>query len=175
MGGYGSTRWGWHDKRQTVEDCRRLQMGVFHAALLRGQRMGSVIWSRDGKRISDIGYRVSGEDLPEALHLKYTLTKHTTGEKKPLEYTVRLSHSPLPWGGVRLWFLCPARGCGRRVWALYLAPGGEIFACRHCYRLSYRSRQEGYQDRVFYRHMAGLMQDILPNMTWKEFKAVWDN
>jgi len=42
-------------------------------------------------------------------------------------------------GGQRLWFRCPARGCGRRVAILY---GGGIFACRHCYKLAYPSQRE---------------------------------
>ena len=43
------------------------------------------------------------------------------------------------YGGERPWFLCPARGCGRRVAILY---GGRIFACRHCYRLVYECQRE---------------------------------
>jgi len=32
--------------------------------------------------------------------------------------------------------------CGRRVGTLYLASGGNYFGCRHCYDLSYESRNE---------------------------------
>lgn len=42
-------------------------------------------------------------------------------------------------GGVRWWFICPAKGCGKRVAFLY---GGRIFACRHCHNLAYRSQHE---------------------------------
>ncbi|MHC4354801.1 MAG: hypothetical protein ACYS0H_19035, partial [Planctomycetota bacterium] len=32
--------------------------------------------------------------------------------------------------------------CGRRVGTLYLVSGGKYFGCRHCYNLSYESRNE---------------------------------
>ena len=123
--------------------------------------------------MGSISYRATGDEIPEAVHLVYTITKHDTGRKVDFDYPVRLTTSPLPWGGYRLWFICPAVSCGRRVSVLYRPPTGEYFACRHCYRLSYRSRQEGYQDRALYSHLAGLMQDVFPGLTWKEMKAVW--
>ena len=110
---------------------------------------------------------------PESLRLIYTLKKHSTGEKKDFDYSVRLTTTPLPWGGFRFWFICPIVGCGRRVSVLYLAPGGDYFACRHCYRLSYESRQEGYRDRASFGFMARLMQDIFPGATWQDMKEFW--
>ena len=32
--------------------------------------------------------------------------------------------------------------CGRRVGTLFLSSGGKYFGCRHCYDLSYESRNE---------------------------------
>jgi hypothetical protein len=52
------------------------------------------------------------------------------------------------YGGKRPWFLCPARGCGRRVAVLY---GGGIFACRHCHRLAYQSQREQPHSRAMIR------------------------
>ena len=173
MGGYGSTRWNSHYKRLAVEDCRRLPMRIIHSFMLKGRRWGNVSWNRGGEPMGNISYRVIGSEEPESLRLIYTTTKHDTKEKKEFDYPVRLTTTPLPWGGQRYWFICPAVGCGRRVNVLYLPPRGEYFACRHCYRLSYRSRQEGYQDRVLYGHLAGLMQDILPGATWREAREVF--
>ncbi len=48
-------------------------------------------------------------------------------------------------GGKRPWFLCPARGCGKRVAVLY---GGAIFACRHCHQLAYPSQRGAGYDRA---------------------------
>lgn len=173
MGGYGSTRWNSHYKKLAVEDCRKLTMKVIHSFIWKGGRWGTVTWSRGGEPIGNISYRVIGDEEPESLRLIYTLTKHNTGEKKDLDYPVRLTTTTLPWSGHRYWFICPIVGCGRRVSVLYLPPSGGYFACRHCYRLSYRSRQEGYQDRAFYHHMAGLLQDILPGATWREARDVF--
>ena len=48
-------------------------------------------------------------------------------------------------GGRRAWFLCPAKGCGRRVAILF---GGSIFACRHCHKLAYECQREPDDDRA---------------------------
>ena len=63
-------------------------------------------------------------------------------ERRKLPCLSRLDHLP-PWGGNGPWFLCPARGCGRRVAILY---GGAIFACRRCHRLAYPSQRETEDD-----------------------------
>ena len=65
------------------------------------------------------------------------------------QYPVRLVRTPCHLGGLRPWFLCPARGCGRRVALLY--GGGDIFACRHCYKLAYASSREAVSDRALRR------------------------
>jgi len=173
MGGYGSTRWNSHYKKTAVEDCRKLTMRVIHSFIRRGGRSGNLNWSQGGEPMGSIGYRVIGYEEPESLRLIYTVTKHATGEKKDFDYPVQLAKSPLPWGGYRFWFLCPAVGCGRRVSVLYLPFLAEYFACRHCYRLSYRSRQDGYTDRYFYSMMADMMQDKMPGVTWRYMKKVF--
>lgn len=148
MGGYGSTRWNWYKKRVVAEDCRRLPFRLFKPYLQVGQG-GKVTWSSDGKEISSIGYRVGGDgDSPSSITMIYTLIK--AGENIDCNYPIRLITTPLPWGGVRHWFTCPGLGCGRRVNVLYLAPNTAHFRCRHCNRLSYRSRQEGYRKRATY-------------------------
>jgi hypothetical protein len=173
MGGYGSTRWRSHYTKTAVEDCRKLPMKTLHSKLLQGWRWGSLSWSRGDEPMGSISYRVTGDEIPETIRLIYTITKHGTGKKTDFDYPVRLTTSPLPWGGYRFWFICPAAGCHRRVSVLYLPPRGEYFACRHCYRLSYRSRQEGYRDRAFYSHLAGLMQDIYPGVSWRDAREVF--
>ncbi len=55
---------------------------------------------------------------------------------------VSLATSLCYYGGTRLWFLCPhlkdGMPCARRIGVLYKI--GEHFACRHCFHLTYRSR-----------------------------------
>ena len=171
MGGYGSTRWNSHYKKLAVEDCRKLPFSIIKKHLNVG--WGSQItWSRNGEKIASIGYQVNGADeYPSSILLNYTITK-ADKEKIDYKYPVNLTTTPLPWGGSRYWFICPIVGCGRRVSVLYLAPGGKYFACRHCNRLSYRSRQDGYQDRMLYSHMANLIQDLHPGITWRMMKEV---
>ena len=60
------------------------------------------------------------------------------GEWNSEEYSVFLTQTQCHLGGFRTWFLCPARGCGRRVPVLY---GGGIFACHHCHQLAYESQR----------------------------------
>jgi len=60
-------------------------------------------------------------------------------------YRIELTQTPCHLGGARTWFVCPAVGCGRRAAILY---GGAVFACRHCYRLNYRSQRESPGNRA---------------------------
>ena len=60
----------------------------------------------------------------------------------------RRDWTPCNYGGARCWFLCPAAGCGRRVAILY---GREILACRHCYKLAYRSQRQSASERSMRR------------------------
>jgi hypothetical protein len=66
-----------------------------------------------------------------------------------LEYAIRLEWTPCHYGGTRAWFLCPARGCVRRVAILY--SGEAVFACRHCYQLGYQSQREAPYLRATHR------------------------
>ena len=63
-------------------------------------------------------------------------------------YPVHVDWTACNLGGQRPWFLCPARGCGRRVAILY---GSGIFACRNCYQLAYPSQRETRDDRALRR------------------------
>jgi len=47
-------------------------------------------------------------------------------------------------GGERRWFLC---SCQRRAGRLYVAPGSQVFRCRQCCNLTYRSVQTHDQRR----------------------------
>jgi len=62
------------------------------------------------------------------------------------EYIISVDATRPFIGGVRYWFRCPVehdgRPCGRRVKKLYLPPGEQIFGCRYCHDLTYRSCQE---------------------------------
>lgn len=65
-----------------------------------------------------------------------------------MEYPVALEWTGLHFAGRRAWFLCPARGCGRRVAILY---GGSIFACLHCHKLAYACQGKTAEGRAIQR------------------------
>lgn len=66
------------------------------------------------------------------------LTYSRAGE--PWDYDVRLSRTPCNFGGTRTWAVCPARGCNKRIAALYIHSGA--FVCRHCTKALYASQCE---------------------------------
>jgi hypothetical protein len=102
----------------------------------------TISWGDDGSRGS-ISARVS---LYEEKYVQfiYTQTDNTTGEKKDFDYKVQLVETPCHLGGTRFWFECPlfkkGQYCGRRVGVLY--KDGDYFGCRHCYELTYSSRNK---------------------------------
>lgn len=101
-----------------------------------------------------------------------------------MEYPVYLENTVCHLGGQRVWFRCPAQGCGKRVAILY---GGKVFACRHCHQLAYESTREKRDDRAIrkadrIREKLGWEAGILnPNgfkpkgMHWKTFHRLQIN
>ena len=82
------------------------------------------------------------------VRLIYTITL----TQEHLDYPVGLRTTRPNLGGVRWWFTCPlitdGRRCGRRGQKLYLPPGGKYWGCRHCYDLSYESRNQDATGRA---------------------------
>lgn len=106
---------------------------------------GTITWSRNGEKTGSISIQSNITDSEKYVRFIYTQTDRSTGGKTDLDYKIPLTKTPCYFGGVRYWFQCPwyANGvyCGRRVGVLYL--GDKYFACRHCYRLTYNSRNLG--------------------------------
>jgi hypothetical protein len=95
---------------------------------------------------SSIGYEADARDPGGAfLRLHYTFTE--SGERH--DTRMPLVRTSPHYGGVRFWVLCPVTR--RRVAKLYLPPGGDIFASRQAYGLSYGSQSEGPVDRAVRR------------------------
>ncbi len=140
MGGIGSGRRGQTGKHVTDDyrtlDVRRWQRDGY---LTQG-RAFSWQWTRNGEMVASIQVRTESDRVI----LSYR-QRSGGGEWKDERYPVRLDWTPCTFGGRRAWFLCAARGCGRRVAVLY---GGGIFACRHCYKLAYASQRETVDDRA---------------------------
>lgn len=141
MGGIGSGRRWYDGAHETIDayrtiDARRWQReGLFQPGISfrwqwisRGEVEASIhVASEHGRMVLDYRHRVGGEDW------------------RPLSYPVYLDWTACHLGGKRPWFLCPAKGCGRRVAILYCR---GIFACRQCHRLAYPSQRERCADRA---------------------------
>jgi hypothetical protein len=135
------------DAKTTVEQATQLSIFKLKKfGLLGGYCASTLTWTRSlsGKK-SSIGITVDIEDEPY-VKVNYTITDRCTDEKTDYDYIISLTTTPCHLGGVRYWFICPLSKngiyCGRRVAKLYKAPGGHYFGCRHCYNLSYESRNE---------------------------------
>jgi len=178
MGGSGSTRWGLHNKKTQVEDCRKLTIYSFKP-YLQADYQGSVRWRLGDRETGSIGYRVVGGESPDGIQLNYTITGRHTGKKADYDYFIRLQTTPLPWGGVRYWFTCPLvinnRSCRRRVGVLYLPPGGRYFGCRYCYNLTYRSCQESGQFDTLYASLANSLRSEYPGITGRDVSYLFEH
>jgi hypothetical protein len=149
---------GWHwDKKDTVEECNSVSIAFLRKHdYLCGWRSGTILWkNRRGEQTASIGVTVSTMDGDNHARFQYTHTHQSTGEKTECDYRVQLVTTPCNLGGVRWWFICPwsKNGvyCGRRVAKLYLPPGGKYYGCRHCYSLSYESRNDSRHG--YFAHM----------------------
>jgi len=115
-----------------------------------GWRSGSITWTSgwDGHK-SNVSIEVSTTE--NHLRITYTQTDRESGEKKDFDYKIPLTTTPCRYGGKRYWFTCPwyRNGiyCGRRVAVLF--KGGDYFACRHCYGLTYASQNLGGRYKGF--------------------------
>lgn len=170
MGGIGSGRRWHYGAKDTVEDYRPLDIRRWQQEKVFFE--GNIFnwgWYRDDEKIGSIWVTVKGDHVI----LDY---RHRTGNEDWQEknYPVYLSWSDCHLGGKRPWFICPARGCGRRVAKLY---GGGIFACRHCYQLAYPSQREVDHDRLArradkIRAKLGWRLGILNAPGWKKPKGM---
>jgi hypothetical protein len=172
MGGVGSgRRWHWGAK-DTTDDYRSLDVRRWKRdGLLTPRQSFGWQWSRHGEVVASIRARTE--------HNRVILTyRHRIGDEdwKDESYPVYLDWTACNLSGERPWFLCPARGCGRRVALLY---GGSIFACRHCYQLAYPSQRETGHDRMArradrIRDKLGWEPGILNGNGWKPKGMHWN-
>ncbi len=169
MGGYGSGRLAYSN---TTSDFRSLDIRRWQReGFLEPGRGFSWRWMRNGETVANIDVRAEAGRVI----LSYRV-RQDGGEWESLEYPVYLDWMGCNYGGKRAWFRCPAQRCGRRVAILYL--GGGIFACRHCYRLSYQSQRETDSDRLArradkIRERLGWEPGILNGKGWKPKGMHW--
>ena len=161
MGGPGSGNHGLrYGRKTTVEECLSLGAGDMQRGGIfnHGGRAGRWAWTHRSGNSFPIDYRAEIRD-PGSSSVR--LTYWWRWGESPLQhadYSVRLSATALPWGGVRWRFICPlvcdGMACCRRVGKLYLPPGAGYFGCRHCYRLTYQSCQDSHKDDALFARLA---------------------
>jgi hypothetical protein len=100
------------------------------------QKYGSIHWSSNGEPRGDISISAHMGEYPY-LNLNYTITSHYSGEKRSVDYDVRLVSTPCNFGGKRWWFLC--WNCSHKATILYRS-ASDKFLCRKCNDLAYPSQ-----------------------------------
>src|SRR5829696_5935353 len=164
MGGTGSGRWNYHNRKRTVEECWAISISeVAQVVDLRDPGPASNALrptrSATGTGVSAVRTKSKlGDDGTPLLGLSYTVKDRWSVEDR-VEEVVRLQTTRPNFGGVRWWFSCPrmldGEECGRRVGKLYRPPGSRTFACRHCLELTYESCQRSHRYDGLFALMVG--------------------
>lgn len=173
MGGYGSGRQFYSGAKAATSSYRSIDIRRWKRQKLLTPNSTFVSqWQYRGEIAASIYVDV-------ALDLDYVTLRYQNisdgGEPKNFSCQVLLMWMDCNLGGRRPWFICPVRGCGRRVAILY---GGSIFACRHCYNLAYQCQRETMGDRASrqaekIRDKLKWMPGILNGEEWKPKGMHW--
>ncbi len=157
MGGSGSGSWYRGSKKDNTGDYCNLDInylvkhgyvkeGIYHGG-------GSLTWSvtRMGEKHtrSNISFKVNTLEGESAYFQPSYINKNT---KEEFDYKISLVTTTPNYGGKRWWFICPLKGCSRRVGRLYLT--GTYFGCRKCLSLSYESQNEAPHYRMLHKAQA---------------------
>ena len=106
--------------------------------------LGDARFLRCSGDVRNMGVRCDADGVT----LRFRVRESGTDEWRPIEQYVPIEWTECNFGGQRPWFCCPVSSgdqrCDRRVALLY---GGELFACRQCYRLTYQCQRETQQQR----------------------------
>ena len=128
------------NKKRLVEDCYQLDIltlsRIFDLEWFYTLELG---FNKNRARIGviiDRGY----------VKLRYEI-KRKDGTSTEYEYSIKIDKTRCYFGGVRYWFRCLY--CDRRCRILYMPYNREIFKCRLCYNLTYRTQQEGIRANIF--------------------------
>ena len=150
MGGIGSGNRYRYGSKNTIEGRTSLDINRWaRDGYLTADRSFSWQWTWGDGSTSNINVRVESAWL---IRLIYRTRSGGEVDWTDVDYSIQLTRTPCRFGGERTWFLCPGRGCGRRVAKLYCA--GRYYVCRHCGDLAYSSQREDAGDRALRRAQA---------------------
>lgn len=154
MGGYGSTRWNGHIKKDTVEDSLVLNGYVLLPKLIKQLKQspssfaeGTIRWYVNNRVTSSLNYQAKYSEHATILKLASMSYGQYTEELLRLVWTPTAGNK-----GRRYWFACPY--CSRRCAKLYIPPGYRHFGCRLCMNLTYSSSQEAHTFDNLFKAMA---------------------
>lgn len=129
--------------KQEAEWCKRIEIWWLLRDIKQrgGYKYTTISWGENGSRGS-VSVEVVMRESEKYARFIYTQTDNYTNEKKNFDYKVPIIQTPCNYGGYRYWFRCTlsknGQYCGRRIGVLY--KDGDWFGCRHCYDITYSSR-----------------------------------
>ncbi|MFT7223858.1 MAG: hypothetical protein ACI82Z_001401 [Cellvibrionaceae bacterium] len=140
MGGIGSGSYSRWNSKATTESTKRIDIRHMHKqGYLKPSTHGELSWTCGGKPSGNIRFIA----YSRYLRLDYRFKQHDE-EWQPVQQQIYYDYTPCHYGNSRQWFLCPK--CHKRV--AVLASDGPLFLCRHCYDLTYRSKNNNYIERL---------------------------
>lgn len=111
----------------------------------KGMTYGTVRWTFNNEESGSVAVESYVFEADSYIRLRYKINREDSEESSNIEHKIHLTTTHCYFGGNRYWFICSVYKsgiyCGQRVGKLYLA--GDYFACRHCYNLTYNSRNLG--------------------------------
>lgn len=144
------------DKKDTTESSLKLDIRKLKEwEYLDCNRYGSMSWTSNWNDKKDsISFWIDTIGQNPYIKLNYSVTELATGEKESFDYKIDMTWTRCNYGGKRWWFICPLTRngvyCGKRVGTLFKPSGNKYFGCRHCYNLTYYSRNENRKGRLAY-------------------------
>jgi hypothetical protein len=130
-------RYYW-DKKPEADSLKKISVFALKKAGLfdGGYRTGTSKWT-GGFLNEEFSVVISVFTSKEENYMRlYYSQVGQNGDTRDFDYQISLATTPCYFGGKRYWFVCIF--CSRRVGTLY--KGQYYFACRHCYNLTYKSR-----------------------------------
>lgn len=180
MGGIGSGNRYRYGTKNTVEGRPSLDVNRWaREGYLSPGRSFSWQWTWGDGSKSSINVRV--ESL-WTIRLIYRTRYGGEADWTDVDYPIGLERTPCHFGGERVWFRCPGRGCGRRVAKLYSV--GRYYVCRHCGNLVYESQNEDATSRALSRanrmrrkinpasFLAGIFPEKPKGMHWRTYERL---
>lgn len=79
---------------------------------------------------------LSKKSIVDSITFSYPMSSQEN-QQKEIKQTIYLTTTNCNFHGIRYWYICD---CRKRVAMLYMPYFADSFKCRHCYNLTYESR-----------------------------------